>query len=107
MRPLVRRRSLGPDLSGSVGLALPRGYLRKDSPVSSAARRARLRVNAPGPSMWRAGLRLGPRLTDGASWAPPALHGHLRFTHPGTDCGRHIRPPVASVATGPHHDSLS
>jgi len=32
-RPLVRRRSLGPDLSGSVGLALPRGYLRKDSPV--------------------------------------------------------------------------
>jgi len=38
-RPLIRRRSSRPDLPGSVGLALARGYLRKDSPVSSAARR--------------------------------------------------------------------
>ena len=30
----------------------------------------RLRVNAPGPSMWPNGLRLRPRLRDGASEAP-------------------------------------
>src|SRR5438876_11655544 len=52
------------------------------------------------------GYALRPRLRDGASGAPPALQGRPRFTDSGTDCGRYIRPLVASVEAGPDDDSL-
>src|SRR2546430_17090027 len=54
--------------------------------------------------MWPAGLRLRPRLRDGASGAPPALQGLLRFTDSGTDCGRYTRPLVSSLEAGSDDD---
>src|SRR5437016_12813155 len=56
--------------------------------------------------LWPGRLRLRPRLRDGAPGGPPALQGRLRFTDPGTDRGRYIRPLVASVEAGPDDDSL-